>query len=49
VPTFKLLFGTVWTAMGQGFEPFAPACECVCPATQGDWADVFKQVTTKLS
>jgi len=49
VATFKLLFGEVWTAMGRGYEPFAPACECLAPATMGDWADVFRQVTTKLS
>jgi len=49
VPTMKLLFGEVWTAMGQGYEPFAPACECIVPATMGDWADVFRQTITRLS
>jgi len=48
VPTFKLLFGEVWTALGQGFEPFAPACECLFPATMGDWADVFCQAKNIL-
>ena len=47
--TFKLLYGDVWTAMGQSHEPFAPSCECIVPAERGDWADVFKRVTTKLS
>jgi ADP-heptose:LPS heptosyltransferase len=49
VPTLKLLFGEVWTAMGRSYEPFAPACECLHPATQGDWADVFRQATIRLS
>lgn len=47
--TLKLHFNYSWTAMGQAYEPFAPSSECVCPPTQGDWADVFRQVTTKLS
>jgi len=49
VPTLKLLYGEVWTAMGQDYEPFAPACECLVSATRGDWADIFRQVITKLS
>ena len=49
VRTLKLHFNYSWTAMGQAYEPFAPASECVYPATRGDWADVFKQVTAKLS
>jgi tetratricopeptide (TPR) repeat protein len=47
--TLKVLFGEVWTAMGQDCEPFAPACECLVPATMGDWADVFRQAIAKLS
>ena len=43
VRTLKLLYGAVWTAMGLDYEPFAPACECVVPVIQGDWADVFCQ------
>jgi ADP-heptose:LPS heptosyltransferase len=49
VPTLKLLYAYSWTAMGQNHEPFAPASECVCPASRGDWADVFRQATVKLS
>lgn len=49
VRTLKLHFNYSWTAMGLGYEPFAPACECVYPATQGDWADVFEQAKTRLS
>ena len=46
--TLKLLYGPVWTAMGQIHEPFAPACECIVPAQLGDWNDTFRQVATKL-
>jgi tetratricopeptide (TPR) repeat protein len=49
VKTFKLIYGDVWTAMGCAYEPFAPSCECITPAERGDWADVFRQVITKLS
>jgi tetratricopeptide (TPR) repeat protein len=43
VPTLKLLYGQSWTALGQGHEPFAPACRCVMPETFGDWGSVFEQ------
>ena len=49
VRTLKILYGEVWTAMGHDYEPFAPACECLMPATQGDWADVFCQAKNILS
>jgi hypothetical protein len=49
VRTLKVLYGEVWTAMGCGYEPFAPACECLIPATQGDWADVFSKAKNILS
>lgn len=49
VRSFKILYGDVWTAMGQPHEPFAPSCECIVPATRGDWQDGFHQVITKLS
>ena len=48
VPTLKLLYGPVWTAMGQSHEPFAPACRAITPHVMGDWADVFRQVATML-
>jgi Flp pilus assembly protein TadD len=41
VPTFKLLYDTSWTALGQAYEPFAPSCVCVMPEKRGDWADTF--------
>ena len=46
--TFKILYDTSWTALGQRHEPFAPSCECVSPASRGDWADAFTQVKAKL-
>ena len=49
VRTLKVLYGEGWTAMGCGYEPFAPACECLIPAAQGNWADAFKQAATRLS
>jgi len=49
VPTLKILYGEVWTAMGCDYEPFAPACACLSPAIRGDWADVFRQASLRLS
>ena len=47
-PTCKVLYDTSWTALGQAYEPFAPACLCVMPRERGDWRDVFAQVQAKL-
>ncbi|HYS46855.1 MAG TPA: hypothetical protein VEM35_10465, partial [Rhizomicrobium sp.] len=49
VRTLKLLYSPVWTAMGRDHEPFAPSCDCLVPAAPGDWQDVFRQATTRLS
>ena len=46
--TFKILYDTSWTALGQTYEPFAPSCECLMPAARGDWADVFAQAKAKI-
>jgi len=43
VKTFKLLYHLSWTAFGQAYEPFAPACRCVGSRKPGDWSDVFAQ------
>lgn len=48
IPTYKVLYGLSWTALGQAHEPFAPACTCVMPQAYGDWNDVFRQVSEKL-
>lgn len=44
VPTFKMLYDTSWTALGQPREPFAPSCVCVMPDLRGDWSDTFRKV-----
>jgi hypothetical protein len=49
VPTLKLLYGPVWTAMGQDHEPFAPACRALSPKIMGDWADVFRQAEDEIT
>lgn len=41
VPTFKILYDTSWTALGESYEPFAPSCVCVMPQARGDWKDTF--------
>jgi tetratricopeptide (TPR) repeat protein len=48
VRTLKLLYGPVWTALGCAYEPFAPSCECLMPATMGDWTDVFAQAKAAI-
>jgi Flp pilus assembly protein TadD len=47
-PTCKALYNKSWTALGQAFEPFAPSCTCMMPRTDGDWGDVFRQVSERL-
>jgi tetratricopeptide (TPR) repeat protein len=47
-PTLKVLYDTSWTALGQAYEPFAPACTCIMPRERGDWTDVFAQVKAKI-
>ncbi|HEY0107671.1 MAG TPA: tetratricopeptide repeat-containing glycosyltransferase family protein [Rhizomicrobium sp.] len=49
VDTYKVLYDTSWTAFGQPFEPFAPACELMMPATRGDWADVFDKTLSRIA
>jgi Flp pilus assembly protein TadD len=49
VRTLKILFGTVWTAMGRNHEPFAPSCECLVPTARGNWTEVFREAITRLS
>lgn len=45
IATLKLLYGLSWTALGQDYEPFAPACRCLMPGVFGDWASVFAQAS----
>lgn len=47
-PTWKVLYDTSWTALGEAVEPFAPACKLASPRTRGDWADAFAKVLRAL-
>jgi hypothetical protein len=49
VPTLKILYDTSWTAFGQPFEPFAPACRCIMPETPGDWPSAFAKARAALA
>jgi tetratricopeptide (TPR) repeat protein len=49
VDTYKVLYDTSWTAFGQAYEPFGPACELVMPETRGDWASVFDKTLARVS
>jgi len=40
-PTLKVLYDSSWTAFGQPFEPFAPACMLAAPSRAGDWGGAF--------
>jgi tetratricopeptide (TPR) repeat protein len=48
-PTWKVLYDTSWTALGQSYEPFAPACRLAMPETRGDWPSAFRKVIRVLS
>lgn len=49
VPTFKILYDTSWTALGQSYEPFAPSCVCVMPDMRGDWANTFAKAKALIA
>jgi Flp pilus assembly protein TadD len=49
VPTYKILRDTSWTSFGNAYEPFAPSCQCIMPATPGDWVDVFAKAKAAIS
>jgi Flp pilus assembly protein TadD len=48
-PTLKLLYNNSWTALGQTYEPFGPACRCIMPKIAGDWTDAFAQIQAALT
>jgi hypothetical protein len=48
-PTWKVLYDTSWTALGQAYEPFAPACRLAMPQSRGDWPSAFRKVIRALS
>lgn len=45
--TLKILFDRSWTALGQTYEPLAPACLHMRPDRPGNWADVFAKAREK--
>jgi tetratricopeptide (TPR) repeat protein len=49
IPTYKILHDTSWTSFGCDYEPFAPSCSCIMPATPGDWADCFAKAKAALN
>ncbi len=48
VDTYKILYDTSWTALGRPFEPFAPACEVMMPASRGDWTSGFERTLARI-
>ncbi len=48
VPTFKILRDRSWTAFGQTYEPFAPACRLIKGERAGDWDSTFKAALEEL-
>lgn len=49
VPTAKILYDTSWTAFGRPYEPFAPQCSLMMPATRGDWPSAFAKARDWLN
>ncbi len=48
VDTYKILFDTSWTALGQACEPFAPSCELMMPVSRGKWASAFERTLARI-
>ena len=48
VDTYKILYDTSWTALGQTHEPFAPSCELMMPDSRGDWASAFARTLGRI-
>lgn len=48
VPTYKLQRDAGWTSFGCGYEPFAPAAQCIVPDAVDDWADSFGKTLAAL-
>jgi hypothetical protein len=49
VRTIKLNYHVSWTAFGQAYEPFAPACITVGPKRPGDWHQAFAKVAALIA
>jgi tetratricopeptide (TPR) repeat protein len=48
VRTFKILYHKSWTAFGEAYEPFAPACRCIGPDDPGNWQRTFAQAAVLI-
>src|SRR5581483_823939 len=44
VKTIRLNYHVSWTAFGQTYEPFAPACAVIGPTRPGDWSEAFTRL-----
>jgi Flp pilus assembly protein TadD len=49
VRTIKLSYHVNWTAFGQAYEPFAPACIAVGPKRPGDWHEAFAKIAAVIA
>lgn len=47
--TLKVNYHTSWTAFGQDYEPFAPACRNVGPKRPGDWHETFARAAALIA
>ncbi len=48
VPTLKIVYQSSWTALGQNYEPFTPACRIIQPDQTGDWKQAMSKTKTAL-
>jgi tetratricopeptide (TPR) repeat protein len=49
VKTIKLNYHVSWTAFGQEYEPFAPACISIGPKRPGDWNGAFGRLAALIA
>jgi hypothetical protein len=49
VKTIRLNYHVSWTAFGQAYEPFAPACTVIGPKRPGDWSAAFDQLASVIA
>jgi len=49
VKTIRLNYHVSWTAFGQAYEPFAPACAVIGPRRPGDWGEAFARLASAIA
>jgi tetratricopeptide (TPR) repeat protein len=49
VKTIRLNYHVSWTAFGQAYEPFAPACAVIGPSRPGDWSEAFTRLASVIA